>query len=326
MGTYYFQTDVENITLEPSVYLLKNKLKISSSFGHQLDNLLDKKSYTTKRFILNIGLDWNVSQKFGFNALYANYSGEQGKGLKIPNQATQQSFVSQNLMLMPRLTFVKEKMSHFHTLMANRQWMTDRNPNTAKLTEYVVDNLNYNSNFLFNTSGLTVGVNYLFSNFDSENAVNKLNSVRVNVSKPFLNNKMNLSATANWTKQDLNGVHFAGILNFSLQNMYQINVHHGLTLRGVYLDNKAKMNKVMMKIISLLVLKLVGVKLDEVAQILVFRKSGASGFMLIPAQFSLDEFKDEQTEENSIYEYFVELILADDTRIRSEKQSINNTY
>ncbi|SHI33963.1 hypothetical protein [Flavobacterium terrae] len=240
MGAYYFQTDVENITLEPSAYLLKNKLKISSSVGQQRDNLMNKKSFTTKRFIGNIGLDWTISQKFGFNALYSNYSGEQGKGLKIPNQATQQSYVSQNMVLMPRLTFVKERLTHFHTLMLNKQWMTDRNPNTANLTEYQVDNLNYNSNFIFNKTGFMVGVNYLLSIFNSEVNVNRLNGVGLNLAKPFFQNKMNLNLSANATQQKLNGEYFADILNITLQDTYNFNQHHGLTLRGVYLDNTAK--------------------------------------------------------------------------------------
>lgn len=240
MGAYYFQTDVENITLEPSAYLLKNKLRISSSFGQQHDNLFNQKSFTTKRFIGNVGLDWNISNIFGFNANYANYSGEQGKGLKIPNQATQQSYVSQNMLVMPRLTFVKEKLTHFHTLMANRQWMTDKNPNTAVLTEYQVDNLNYTSSFVFNKTGLTLGATYLLSIFDSSANVNRLNGVGVNISQPFFKSKMITTISANGTQQKLNGAHFADILNVTFQNSYKLNDHHGLTLLGVYLDNKAK--------------------------------------------------------------------------------------
>lgn len=240
MGAYYFQTDVENITLEPSVNLLKKKLRIASSFGHQRDNLLNKKSFTTKRFIGNLAVDWTFSQKFGFNAMYSNYSGEQGKGLKIPNQATQQSYVSQNMVVMPRLTFVKEKLTHFHTLMLNKQWMTDRNPNTANLTEYQVDNLNYNSNFIFNKSGLTLGANYLFSVFNSEANKNTLNGVGVTIAKPFYQNKININLSANGTQQKLNGDNFADILNLTFQGMYSLDQHNGLTLRSTYLNNKTK--------------------------------------------------------------------------------------
>ena len=130
--------------------MLKNKLRISSSVGQQHDNLLNQKSFTTKRFIGNIGLDWNISNMFSDLMLIMLITlVNKGKDLKIPNQATQQSYVSQNMVVMPRLTFVKEKLTHFHTLMANRQWLTDKNPNTAVLTEYQVDNLNYTSSFVY---------------------------------------------------------------------------------------------------------------------------------------------------------------------------------
>lgn len=240
MGAYYFQTDVENITIEPSAFLLNNRLRISSSFGQQRDNLLNKKAFTTKRLIGNIGLDWNISKVFGFNANYANFSGEQGKGLKIPNQATQQSYVSQNMTLMPRFTFVKEKITHFHTVMANRQWLVDKNPNTASLTEYQVDNVNYTSSVMFNKIGLTVGATYLLSIFNSNANVNRLNGIGINASKPFLANKLMTSLSANGTQQKLNGENFATILNVTLQNTYKFNEHHGITLLGVYLDNAAK--------------------------------------------------------------------------------------
>jgi len=240
MGAYFFQSDVENITLEPSATLLKNKLRISSSIGQQKDNLLNKKSFTTKRIIGNVGIDYSVSNIFGINVLYSNYSGEQSKGLKIPNQATQQSYVSQNMMLMPRLTFVKEKLTHFHTIVANRQWMIDKNPNTAQLTEYQVDNLNYNSNFMFNKTGLTVGVNYLLSIFNSVSAETRVNGVGLNVSKPFFKNKMTTSLNANGSQQKIEHVHFADILNINLTNNIKLNDHHGISILGNYLNNMAK--------------------------------------------------------------------------------------
>ena len=240
MGTYFFQTDIENITFEPSVYLMKNKLKIAASAGQQKDNLLNKKSYTTKRFIGNIVMDWNISNVFGLNTMYSNFSGEQSAGLKIPNQQTQQSFVSQNIMVMPRLSFLKEKFTHFHTFLANRQLLTDKNPNTASLTEYVVDNFNYSSTYMFNKSGLTFGLSFLMTRFNSNQIDNRLSGIGLNASKSFLANKINTSIIVNGTQQKINSENFADIMNFSLQNTYKINDHNGITLQANYLDNKAK--------------------------------------------------------------------------------------
>lgn len=240
MGTYFFQTDIENISFEPSVYLLKNKLKIAASVGQQKDNLMNKKSYTTKRFIGNIVMDWNISNVFGLNTMYSNFSGEQSAGLKIPNQQTQQSYVSQNFLIMPRLSFIKEKFTHFHTVLVNRQMLTDKNPNTAMLTEYVVDNFNYSSTYMLNKSGLTFGLSFLMTRFNSNQIDNRLSGIGANVSKSFLSNKINTSLQVNGTQQKINHENFADILNFVLQNTYKINNHNGITLQANYLDNKAK--------------------------------------------------------------------------------------
>lgn len=240
MGSYYFQTDVENITIEPSVNFAKAKLKLRSSIGKQRDNLLDKKSYTSKRLIGNFGVDWSPTRTFGINGLYSNYSGEQSKGLKIPNQLKQQSYVSQNIMITPRLTFINEKITHFHVLVLNRQWLTDKNSNTSLLTEYEVNNLNYTSSLVFNKLALTVSASYLLTIFDSNANTNRLNGFSLNASKAFLKNKLQSSLCANTTMQKLNSEPFATILNFSTQHSFKITDHHGLTFLANYLSNQAK--------------------------------------------------------------------------------------
>jgi hypothetical protein len=240
MGAYYFQTDVENITLEPSVNITKYKLKVNSSIGRQKNNLLNQKSFTSTRLIGNIGADWSPTNIFGINALYSNYSGEQSKGLKIPNQATQQSYVSQNITVSPRLTFVDEKITHFHNLVANKQWLTDKNPNTSLLTQYEVNNLNLTSTVVFNRTALTISGSYLLAIFDSNANRNRLDGFSLNVNKAFFDNKLLTSISGSETFQKLNSEPFSQMLTISSQNSYKITDHHGVTLVAQYLDNQAK--------------------------------------------------------------------------------------
>jgi hypothetical protein len=51
MGAYYFLTDVSNITVEPTVKIMKNKLTLGGSFGTQFDNLNHQKNLRTNRTI-----------------------------------------------------------------------------------------------------------------------------------------------------------------------------------------------------------------------------------------------------------------------------------
>jgi hypothetical protein len=240
MGAYYFQTDVENITLEPSFNLLKSKLRINSSIGQQRDNLLKRKSFTSKRLIGNMSVDWTAGNIFGVNALYSNYSSDQSRGLKIPNEQLKQTYVAQNIMLSPRLTFIKEKMSHMHIVIANRQWMQDKNPNTANLTEYQVDNLNYTGSLIFNQSALTVTGSYLLTVFDASTNSNRLNGFSLGANKAFFGNKLNSGINGSYTIHELNSMPFADIINISSQHNYNLTSHHGIALIFNFLSNRGK--------------------------------------------------------------------------------------
>lgn len=240
MGAYYFQTDVENITLEPSLNLFNSKLRINSSIGQQRDNVLDQKSFTSKRLIGNMMVDWTAGTVFGINALYSNYSSDQSRGLKIPNEQLKQTYVAQNIMLAPRFTFIKEKMSHIHMVIANRQWMQDKNPNTAAQTEYQVDNLNYSGSLIFNKSALTVTGSYMLTVFDASVNSNRLNGFSLGANKAFFENKLNSGVNASYTLHDLNSQPFAAILNISSQHNYNLTSHHGLALTFNFLSNQGK--------------------------------------------------------------------------------------
>ncbi len=244
MGAYYFQTDVENITLEPSFNFPKQKLRFSSSFGKQRDNLLNKKSFTTKRFIGNLGMDWSPTKFFGINTNYSNYSGDQSKGLKIPNQLVQQSYVSQNILISPRLTFIKEKVSHLHVLVLNRQWLLDKNSNTSKLSEYEVNTLNYSGTLIFNKRALTLGGSFMHTTFDSFSNTNLLNGFAINANKSYLGNKLLTGISIGETFHQLNNEPFANIINFSSQNSYAINQHHGLNFLVNFISNESKISTV----------------------------------------------------------------------------------
>lgn len=240
MGAYYFQTDVENITLEPSFILAKSKLRINSSIGQQRDNILHQKSFTSKRLIGNLAVDWTLGKYFGINALYTNYSSDQSKGLKVPNETLKQTYISQNVMVSPRLTFIKEKISHFHILMANRQWMQDRNKNTAAQTEYQVDNFNYTGSLVFNRSAMTLSGSYLLTIFDANTNSNRLNGFSLTANKAFFNNKLNSGISGAYTMHELNSAPFASILNVSSQHNYTLTAHHGVALQFNFLSNTAK--------------------------------------------------------------------------------------
>ncbi len=74
LGAYYFNNDLENFTLAPSLRLLKGKLNISANAGYQHNNLDKSKFSTNKRFISSGNIAFVPGTKFSLTALYSNFT------------------------------------------------------------------------------------------------------------------------------------------------------------------------------------------------------------------------------------------------------------
>lgn len=73
MGAYFFQNDIEQYTVTPSLRLDSGRVSINTSFGMQRDNLSQQRLVTSERLIGNVSFNWNPSQHFGLNASWSNF-------------------------------------------------------------------------------------------------------------------------------------------------------------------------------------------------------------------------------------------------------------
>lgn len=69
-----------------------------------------------------------------------------------------------------------------------------------------------------------------------------------------------------------------------------------------------------------------GLVSDEIQTMKLFRKSDDAGFVRVPFVMSENTITDETSEENKIYEYYLEVLTKDDVKVKSQKVSINNTF
>jgi hypothetical protein len=74
LGAYYFNNDMRNITLVPSVRLLKNTLNLAGNVGFQQNNLDDARTSTTKRFVGAINANYAPTPIWNFVGSYSNFS------------------------------------------------------------------------------------------------------------------------------------------------------------------------------------------------------------------------------------------------------------
>ena len=73
-GAYYFQNDMENITVNGSLMLFENKLSLGANVGKQRDNLDDSKASEMKRWITAFNAGYNSGEKLSLNISYSTFT------------------------------------------------------------------------------------------------------------------------------------------------------------------------------------------------------------------------------------------------------------
>ncbi|MCM4150596.1 TonB-dependent receptor [Arenibacter sp. N53] len=73
LGAYYFNNDLENITLNASQTLFNNKVNLSINAGIQQDNLDNAKTSDQQRIVSVVTLNYTASERLGINAGYSNF-------------------------------------------------------------------------------------------------------------------------------------------------------------------------------------------------------------------------------------------------------------
>ncbi|MEO6667883.1 MAG: hypothetical protein ABIN36_00320 [Ferruginibacter sp.] len=74
MGSYYFNNDLENITIDIFQPFLKGKGNINANLGFQKDNLDGQKLSSTKRAVSSFTASYAPNQKFYVTAGYSNFT------------------------------------------------------------------------------------------------------------------------------------------------------------------------------------------------------------------------------------------------------------
>ncbi len=74
LGAYYFNNDLENFTIAPTLTLLKGKLNLSANTGLQRNNLDNSKLNTTQRWVGSVNASYSPDQHWSFNGSYSNFS------------------------------------------------------------------------------------------------------------------------------------------------------------------------------------------------------------------------------------------------------------
>jgi hypothetical protein len=73
LGAYFFNNDLENVTVNGATALFQGKVNIAASVGTQHDNLDNSKISTMKRFVGSANIAYAPTQKLNLSASYSNF-------------------------------------------------------------------------------------------------------------------------------------------------------------------------------------------------------------------------------------------------------------
>jgi hypothetical protein len=237
-GAYYFNTDIENITINAKFRLLKNKLSVNGNIGLQNDNLRGNKASQSSRVISMANVSYNGGKVFSINGSFSNYSINQQPG-RLPLNDTIKLYQSnRNITITPALNFTNAKYQQMIQLNLVLMDLTDHNQFTATNTEINsrMALLNYFFNHVKTGINVMAGINY--TTMTSALSEQTIYGINTDVGKSFFKGKLStriglasnrsiLKDASGWVNTATASLNFTPHkkhlfkLNFSLmQNLY----------------------------------------------------------------------------------------------------------
>lgn len=163
MGVNYLLTDVEALTLNPSLTLKQGKVVLGGSFGRERNNLDDHRLEDTERAIGSVDVNWNPAPSFGLFAQYSNYTVQQQVFRdELTNDSLLIDQINRNVTVSPRFSMFKTNSTHTILATVNYQVLDDQNTVTEQFSDNDLVNafLNYVINQRATGWNLRAGLNY----------------------------------------------------------------------------------------------------------------------------------------------------------------------
>lgn len=178
LGAYYFNNDLENITLNSSFTMLKDKLSLSTNIGRQRDNLDNKKAKQTSRWVGAVNANLKASDKLMITASYSNFT-----------------------------MFTSRQLNQFNTINDNP--LIIQQPKDSIDYKQISQNTNININYILSSTKEKVqNINFNYSLNDMVNRENgivrrgglsRFHNANLNYNLGLPDKKMNIAASFNFT-------------------------------------------------------------------------------------------------------------------------------
>jgi hypothetical protein len=251
LGAYYFNNDLENITLNTNSRLFHGKLNVSASAGTQRNNLDQKEMNNMSRFIGSVNVNYVPGRKLNLNATYSNFltytvirsAFETINQVTPINELDTLNFtqLSQSANVSASYALGNDPQRYkMLVLNLSYQQATDKQAGEIQDTgsRFINGNLAYTYQITPLQLGFTAAVNTNVS------TAGDLSSTTVGptiaVTKSLMERKMQTNASVSYNTQMINDVRNNTIVNVRLTASYRIQKRHSFSLSGIVLNKKSE--------------------------------------------------------------------------------------
>jgi hypothetical protein len=238
MGLTSFLSDLQSLTLSPSLNLLGHKLQFTSSFQTQHDNLNHYKVYTTSRNLINSTLSFSPNNFVGIDLLYSGFDLAQKKERLHEGDSTRLAQQSHTVTVMPRLMFAGRSASDIVSLALSYTTINNTvGPGNTIMTNNFYTTVTNVVNLATSGWSFTTGLNY---NNAVSNGMRLVSSGLVaGLSKALLGNRLALSNNTTLLFNKSNGVSIGRTFATDVQLSFAAGPKHHFSVGGNYTESPA---------------------------------------------------------------------------------------
>jgi hypothetical protein len=252
LGAYFFNNDMRNITIMPSVRLLKNTLNLAANVGIQQNNLDEARESTTKRVVGSINANYLPNELWNFVLSYSNFS-------SFTNVRPQQDPFFQNNL--DTLNFYQVSQTSTATLARNLGSSSkpqsvmlnvsyqQANDNSSfdggsQQSDFISINTSYSYSIVPSNTTLAVAANYYTNN--AAGIETSYWGPTLSLTKAFYEKTLRASLASSYNETSGDNVQSSPVLNNRISLNFSPkpketggNSHHGFSL-GINLLNRLK--------------------------------------------------------------------------------------
>ena len=256
LGAYYFNNDLENITVNYARPFFNNKANIALSAGIQHDDLKKRNESQTSRFVLSADAAYTPSDKLNFSGSYTTFQTHMNLRSQFDyiNELTPYdnldtlnfTQLSQNANLNASYLFGREESKSQFSLFLSYQEAADKQ---GGIIPEGGSSLFYNAALSYGLQLVPKNLSINLSLNATENKMNRQNMYIIGptlgVTSRFFGQKLSSGVALSYNTSYMESIKQNEVWNLRFNNTYTLQKKHLFSLTAIYRNNAALRNTLM---------------------------------------------------------------------------------